>query len=138
MYILQQYQMSVVTRTTSHLVYTNSIHCIVKSHYFISVIEDLREVRSQLIEVEVKWREIGLELGITDPQLETIEANNNDVTSRLTAMLREWLNRSYNTSRYGEPSWQRLSEAVRHRAGGDNPRLADRILQQHSETESHL
>ena len=88
------------------------------------------------MEVEVKWRDIGLELGITDPQLETIEANNNDVTSRLTAMLREWLNRSYNTSRYGEPSWQRLSEAVRQRAGGNNPRLADSILQHHSYSET--
>ena len=89
------------------------------------------------MEVEVKWRDIGLELGITDPRLETIQANSNDVTSCLTAMLREWLNRSYNTSQYGEPSWQRLSEAVRHRAGGNNPRLADRIMQ-YSETESLL
>ena len=88
--------------------------------------------------VKVKWRDIGLELGITDPRLQTIEADNNGVTSRLTAMLRDWLNGSYNISRYGEPSWQRLSEAVRHEAGGNNPRLADKILQQHSETESHL
>ena len=87
--------------------------------------------------IKVRWRDIGLELGITDPQLQTIEADNNDVTSRLTAMLREWLNGSYNTSRYGEPSWQRLSEAVRHRAGGNNPRLADSILQ-HSQTECNM
>ena len=102
-------------------------------------IEDLQEVRSQLMEVEVKWRDIGLELGITYPQLEKIKTNNNnDVTSCLTAMLIDWLNRSYDTSRYGEPSWQKLSEAVGKKAGGDNPRLANRILQQRSETESQL
>ena len=126
-------------RTPSHLVlckHSFSMFIVVQLMCYL-VIEDLQEVRSQLMEVEVKWRDIGLELGITDPQLETIEANNNDVTSCLTAMLREWLNKSYNTSQYGEPSWQRLSEAVRHRAGGNNPRLADRIMQ-YSETESLL
>ena len=102
-------------------------------------IEDLQEVRSQLMEVEVKWRDIGLELGITYPQLQKIKTeNSNDVTSCLTAMLIDWLNKSYNISRYGEPSWQRLNEAVRQRAGGDNPRVANTILQQHSQTESQL
>ena len=100
-------------------------------------IKDLQEVRSQLVKVQVKWRDIGLALGLTDPQLETIQADNTNVSSCLTAMLRDWLNKSYNTTRYGEPSWQRLSDAVRHRAGGNNPHLADRILQ-YSVAESHL
>ena len=102
-------------------------------------IEDLQEVRSQLMEVEVKWLNIGLELGITYPELEKIKTNNsNDVTNCLTAMLIDWLKGSYDTSRYGEPSWQKLSEAVSKKAGGDNPRVANRILQQHSGTESQL
>ena len=91
-------------------------------------IEDLHEVRSQLMEVAVRWRDIGLELGLSDPRLETIQADNKDVTSCLTAMLRDWLNRTYNTTVHGEPSWLRLSEAVRHRAGGNNPALADEII----------
>ena len=92
-------------------------------------------MKSKLIDVAVKWRDIGLALGLKDPQFEIIHTNNSDVTSCLTTMLRDWLNKSYNTYRYGEPSWQRLSEAVCNRAGGNNPRLADCILQ-HSETES--
>ena len=85
----------------------------------------------------MQWRDIGLELGLADSQLEAIQANNRGVTSCLTAMLRDWLNMSYNTTRYGEPSWERLSEAVRHRAGGNNPALAHDILQRHK-TESHF
>ena len=55
-----------------------------------SVIEDLQEVRSQLIEVVVNWRDIGLELGLTHPELERIGANNrHNVTDCLTAMLRD-------------------------------------------------
>ncbi|CAI8048244.1 hypothetical protein GBAR_LOCUS26633 [Geodia barretti] len=78
------------------------------------------------MEVETKWRDIGLELGLRDPELETIrQANHHDITSCLTAMLRLWLNRAYNTIKYEEPTWRRLSEAVRHRAGGNNPALAD-------------
>ena len=84
------------------------------------------------MEVAVRWRDIGLTLGLTDPQLQRIEADNNDITSCLTAMLRDWLDRSYDALRHGVPSWQILSEAVRHRAGGNNPCLADSILQQHS------
>ena len=105
-----------------------------KQHTFllsniVSVIDDLQDVRSKLMEVETKWRDIGLELGLRDPQLETIhQANHHDVTSCFTAMLRQWLNRAYNTSQYGEPTQRRLSEAVCHRAGGKNPALADEIL----------
>ena len=105
--------------------------------FIAAVIEDLQEVRSQLLEVAVKWRDIGLELGLSDPQLERIRANNrDDVTDCLTAMLRDWLNRSYNTTRHGEPSWERLSEAVRHRAGGNNPALADLLIQ--NEFQRHI
>ena len=78
--------------------------------------------------LRVKWRDIGLQLGLTDPQLEAIEADNRDTASRLTAMLRRWLNRAYDTTQYGEPTWQRLSQAVRCEAGGNNPFMADQIL----------
>ena len=77
--------------------------------------------------MEVRWRDIGLELGLADPQLEAIAANNSDTTGRLTAMLRAWLNQNYNTTRFSEPSWRRLSEAVNHRAGGNNPAVARQI-----------
>ena len=74
-----------------------------------------------------RWRDIGLALGISDSELETIKANNLDVRDRLTDMLRLWLNRGYNVKKYGEPSWQSLREAVRSPAGGNSPATADEI-----------
>ena len=98
-------------------------------HLFL-VIDDLHEVRTNLVEVEIKWRNIGLALGLRDPDLETVQANNReDVASCLTDMLRIWLNGAYNTTKNGKPSWQKLSKAVRHRNGGNKPALADKILQ---------
>ena len=94
-------------------------------------------MRTALLRVAVKWRGIGLELGLADSELETIHANNrDDIQSCLSEMLRDWLNRTYNTTKYGEPSWQKLSDAVCRRAGGNNPSLANEIL--HYENESRL
>ena len=45
----------------------------------------------------------------------------------LTDMLRLWLTQSYDVIKYGEPSWQMLENAVRVRAGGNNPAVADQI-----------
>ena len=45
----------------------------------------------------------------------------------LTDMLESWLNKSYDVIQYGEPSWQMLENAVRARAGGNNPAIADQI-----------
>ena len=88
------------------------------------------EVKSRLIDVAPRWWDIGLALGINDPLLETIKAEHKtDPENCLTAMLRLWLKRSYDTERYGTPSWQRLSEAVRHPAGGNDPALAYEISQ---------
>ena len=46
-------------------------------------------------------------------------------------MLTLWLNRNYNTERFGEPSWELLASAVGHRAGGNNPALAMEITKTH-------
>ena len=74
-----------------------------------------------------RWRDIGLALGISDSQLETIEANKSDVEDYLTDMLRLWLNKSHNVEKYGEPSWQILRDAVRNPAGGNSAAVADNI-----------
>jgi hypothetical protein len=92
-------------------------------------IDDLQKVRSQLITVAVQWRYIGLQLGLKAHQLEGIlYDNNNDFESCLNSMLKDWLRRAYDTTACGEPSWQKLSEAVSCRAGGNNPALARKIL----------
>ena len=59
-------------------------------------------------------------LRLYDPQLDKIAAGGKPVTDYLTDMLREWLNQNYEVSKYVRLSWQILSEAVRHPAGGNN------------------
>ena len=75
----------------------------------------------------VRWRNIGLALHLKDPKLSIVQVNNADVTTRLTDMLRQWLNKTYDVERFGQPSWQMLAEAVKSPAGGNNPTLAAKM-----------
>ena len=56
-----------------------------------------------------------------------IQSEDVNVSDCLRAMLTLWLKQDYNVDRFGEPSVEMLKEAVRHRLGGNNPALADRI-----------
>ena len=74
-----------------------------------------------------RWRDIGLALRLNPTHLNTIEAERRKLQDCLTEMLTMWLNKNYNTERFGEPSWELLARAVGHRDGGDNPALAEDI-----------
>ena len=78
-----------------------------------------------------EWRNIGLALRLDDSQLGVIQRDNPDVNGRLTDMLRQWLNKTYDVEQFGQPSWQMLVEAVRSPAGGNNPALAAQIDEKH-------
>ena len=78
-----------------------------------------------------EWRNIGLALRLDDSQLGVIQRDNPDIYGRLTDMLRQWLNKTYDVERFGQPSWQMLAEAVRSPAGGNNPALAAQIEEKH-------
>ena len=94
--------------------------------------DDLFDVQSDLLPVATKWRSIGIALRLKYKILEGIQAGNkDDVTACLAAMVTEWLNRNYNVKRFGEPTWQRLVEAVGHPAGGANVALAREIARNH-------
>ena len=56
-----------------------------------------------------------------------IATERKDVMDCLRDMLELWLNQSYDVIKYGEPSWQMLENAVRARAGRNNPAVADKI-----------
>ena len=94
-------------------------------------IRNLFDINTELIPVAGKWRNIGLALRLDDSQLGIIQDNNSDVITRLTDMLRQWLNKTYDMERFGQPSWQMLAEAVRRPAGGHNPALAAQIEEKH-------
>ena len=94
--------------------------------------DDLFDVQSDLLPVATKWRSIGIALRLKYKILEGIQAGNNgDPPACLGAMVTEWLNRNYNVKRFGEPTWQRLVEAVGHPAGGANMALAREIARRH-------
>ena len=85
------------------------------------------DVKSELLPVAARWKNIGQVLGISDSKLQTIETNKSPVEDYLTEILRVWLNKAYNVEKYGEPSWQILIKAVKNPSGGDNPAHADKI-----------
>ena len=46
-------------------------------------------------------------------------------------MATEWLKRNYKVEKFGEPTWQRLVEAVGNPAGGEDMALARKIAGRH-------
>ena len=83
---------------------------------------------SELGDVAHVWNSLGGALRLRQPILYRIEKERqNDMRSCLSEMVTEWLNQSYNTERFGLPSWKMLVEAVAHRNGGNNNALAIHI-----------
>ena len=87
--------------------------------------DDLFDVQKELIPVSAKWRSIGIALRLKPNILDGIKAENSgDPPACLTSTVTEWLKRNYNVKRFGEPTWQKLVEAVAHPTGGANMALA--------------
>ena len=79
-----------------------------------------------------RWKHIGLALRLDQGQLKKIKKENkDDLDECLTGALTLWLNKNYNTKRFGEPSWELLAKAVSHPAGGNNPALSEEIIRSH-------
>ena len=90
-------------------------------------IDDLFDVKEELISATARWKHIGLALRLDPSQLKKIEKENGDLEDCVTEILTPWLNKNYNTERFGEPSWTLLAEAVASPAGGNNTALAPEI-----------
>ena len=90
-------------------------------------------MQSELLPVVTKWKSIGFALHLKPKILDGIQAENRgDPPACLAAMVTEWLDRNYNVKKFGEPTWQRLVEAVGHPAGGANVALAREIARNHN------
>ena len=50
-----------------------------------------------------------------------------EVDQCLMAMLSLWLKQSYDTEKYGRPSWEQLGIAVSHRCGGNDVVLSSEL-----------
>ena len=80
-----------------------------------------------------KWRKIGLALRLDPSLLERIRQKSYvDVDDYLSDVLTEWLKKAYNTTRFGDPSWKLLVEAVAHPAGGNDRALAEKIAMKYN------
>ena len=81
-----------------------------------------------------KWKAIGTGLGIKRGRLDEIEtAHPGDLSECLAETLTTWLRKGYNVKRFGEPTWQKLVQAVSDPAAGNNPALALTIAKKHSD-----
>ena len=89
-------------------------------------------MQSELNPVAAKWKNIGVALQMKTDTLESIQVGNGgDPAACLTSVVTEWLKRNYNVEKSGEPTWQKLVEAVGHPAGGANKALARGIAKRH-------
>ena len=66
--------------------------------------------------------------------LGSIKAQTPDFAVALNQIITNWLQRNYNTKKYGLPTWKMLVEAVRAPNGGNNAILADKIARLHPAT----
>ena len=95
-------------------------------------IKDHFDVMDELSDVVHKWRPICAALRLPPPVLNAIKSDNQDAETCLEKAVTRWLNQSYNTERFGLPSWKMLVDAVAHHRGGDNPALAQQIAERHN------
>ena len=89
------------------------------------------DVKSACEPVTARWKSLGLALRLSPTRLDVIEKENRSLDECLTGALTLWLNKNYDTKRFGEPSWELLAKAVGHPAGGNNSALSAEIRQRH-------
>ena len=91
-------------------------------------VDDLNDVRKELLDVSSKWFDIGLELRLRTGFLENIESQNQDVWVCLRKMLLHWLK---NVDPL--PTWEGLACALESPTVGD-PRLAEQLRTKYCKT----
>ena len=93
--------------------------------------DDFREVFRCTVDLKTCYYELGIELGLPPRELTAI-AQDKTTNNPLTGVLLAWLSQSYNTDKYGLPTWRRLVEAVDSPAGGNDHELAKAIASKHT------
>ena len=94
--------------------------------------EDVFDLVSALMPLLIKWREIGTALGLLHSVLEIIEAANGENTRMcMQGVLVQYVRKSYNCDRFGDPSWMCICKAVAHPAGGGSEETALAISKEH-------
>ena len=79
-----------------------------------------------------RWPSICIVLRLLPSDRDTIARGCRDVPRDcLMEVFIKWLQRCYDTKKYGPPTWRMLVAAVGNSAGGDNPGLAKQIARSH-------
>ena len=60
-----------------------------------------------------RWKELGLNLGLSPESLEVIENDYRRTGDQLETVLLQWLKRNYDLKKFRLPSWGQLAEAVK-------------------------
>ena len=106
---------------------------IFRTLFTLELNDDYYNVLSELNPLAACWKNIGFALRLKPDALEKIDRQHSgDLSACLASMVKEWLKRNYNVEKFGEPTWQRLAEAVGDPAGGADKALSMRIAEQHS------
>ena len=99
---------------------------------FISDLNDLFAVTSELSPIATNWKSVGAALQLKSDILVNIDTRcTGNPHACLSGIVKEWLKRNYNVEKFGQPTWQRLVEVVVHPAGGANTALAVEIAIKH-------
>ena len=105
-------------------------------NYFLFTIigiHNLAVVFKSIGNVATNWKPIGCLLGIDDDILTSISNDNSESADKcLIDMVTCWLQRNYDTSRHGLPTWEKLVQVIASPSGGNNTTLALTIVQQHN------
>ncbi len=91
------------------------------------VADDMGVIVDALTDVKYRYNEIGTQLHLRN--LKEIPTTSNAIA--MGGVIEEWLNKNYNTTRFGPPTWRMLVEVVANPNGGNNNALADKIAEEH-------
>ena len=93
---------------------------------------DIHDVFDEVEGLAGRWQNMCIHLGLRPSDRDIIGGKFQlDPTYCLMEVLVKWLRKSYDTERYGPPTWRSLVAAVANPTGGDNPALAKQIAENH-------
>ncbi len=84
-----------------------------------------------LTAVQARYYEIGTMLHLGSAALDSIKNRSTTDAKAMSSVVDEWLNKMYNTVRFGPPTWKMLVDAVANPNGGKNSRVAEEIANRH-------
>ena len=88
--------------------------------------------------VAANWQGMAIRLGLLPSDRDIIAKQcQQNPTNCLLEVLVKWLRKSYDTIKFGPPTWKILIDAVASHAGGDNPALAEEIERKHQGEDCH-